>query len=400
MNIDTLQTPCYILEEKLILENYDSFKTALEKKFSKACIGISVKTNSLPYLLQLIKKKGGYAEVVSHDEYELAELCGFSGDRIIYNGPLKSKETFLRAAQNGAYINIETWQEIEWLQLIPESVQCEVGIRLNINISEISPDDGHPDDDSRFGFCYGNGEFTKAVQKISLLPNVELTGIHLHRTSATRSLNFYSNLARYAVMVINNCQLKLKYIDFGGGYYGIMPGKPTYDEYVSVISEQINSLPYASSLTIIVEPGSALTASCFSFLTSVVDTKIVDGTYFITTDGSRNDVDPLFRKKDYIKDVIYRQSHTETTARQVITGCTCLEFDRLFTLTNEKILSPGDKILYKRVGAYTMCLTPLFIRYTPKVYSIGGNEEVRLIRNQLTAEQYYGISTMQPSVAN
>ena len=30
---------------------------------------------------------------------------------------------------------------------------------------------------------------------------------------------------------------------------------------------------------------------------------------------------------------------------------------------------PGDRIIYDLAGGYTMCLTPLFIRYLPAVYA-------------------------------
>ena len=60
--------------------------------------------------------------------------------------------------------------------------------------------------------------------------------------------------------------------------------------------------------------------------------------------------------------------------KQVVVGCTCLENDRLFEIDNEEIINIGDVIKYHFVGAYTMCLSPLFIRYFPKVYRLeGGN---------------------------
>ena len=46
-----------------------------------------------------------------------------------------------------------------------------------------------------------------------------------------------------------------------------------------------------------------------------------------------------------------------------------MEYDRLFELENEPVLMPGDRIIYDLAGGYTMCLTPLFIRYLPAVYA-------------------------------
>ena len=73
-------------------------------------------------------------------------------------------------------------------------------------------------------------------------------------------------------------------------------------------------------------------ASCFSFLTEVIDVKHVEKElWFVTTDGSRNDIDPFFRKTDYIRELI-TDAYGEIVDKQIIAGCTCLENDRLFTM--------------------------------------------------------------------
>ena len=64
-----------------------------------------------------------------------------------------------------------------------------------------------------------------------------------------------------------------------------------------------------------------------------------------------------------------------------------MEHDRLYTAVNEPELSVGDRIVFEKVGAYTMCLTPLFIRYFPDVYVYDG-QQMRKVRNAWTAEEY------------
>ena len=73
--------------------------------------------------------------------------------------------------------------------------------------------------------------------------------------------------------------------------------------------------------------------------------------------------------------------------KQVICGLTCMENDRLFITENAKALKVGDQISYQKVGGYTMCLTPLFIRYFPNVY-LEDNGEYKLVREAWTAEEY------------
>ena len=382
-----LITPCFILDTEELGRSVHGYRDALKSFFERAIIGYSVKTNSTPYCMKLAGEKGAYAEVVSHDEYELARLCGFDQKRIIYNGPMKSKETFLDAVVNGAIVNIETKRELAWLQELPQNKLFRVGIRLNINISHVSPEDADGDNDnSRFGFSDNTMEFVDAIGLIKALPNVKLDGLHIHRTVHSRSICFYKNSINYACEVIKKYDLRLNYIDVGGGYFGIFPNKPTYQQYSSAFYEVLSQYGL-EKLCVIVEPGNALVASCYDFLSEVIDVKHVEGErWFITTDGSRNDVDPFFKKMSYLDEELY-QKETPVVKEQIVSGCTCLEYDRLFTLTDKPLLSVGDRIHYKNVGAYTMCLTPLFIRYIPNIYVKEDNGYL-LVREKWTAGEY------------
>ena len=302
---------------------------------------------------------------------------------------MKSKATFLDAVRNGAIVNIETKRELHWLEeLEPEAENnYKVGIRLNINISDVSPEDADGNNDnSRFGFSEDTGELLNAINFIAALPNAKLAGLHIHRTAHSRSVRFYENSVRYACAIIKKYNLDLEYLDVGGGYFGIFSGKPTYRQYSDAFYRILNENGLAD-LRIIVEPGNALVASCFSFLTEVIDVKQVEpDCWFITTDGSRNDIDPFFKKTSYFAEEM-RQHSTPCVKQQVVSGCTCLEYDRLFALEDKPLLSIGDRILYRNVGAYTMCLTSLFIRYLPNIYVTDGSG-YRLVREKWTAKEF------------
>jgi len=259
-----------------------------------------------------------------------------------------------------------------------------------MDISQISPDDeNHEDDNSRFGFSAESEDFEHAIALISQIRQVKLTGLHTHRTSRTRSLVFYRNAILYAQKVIEHYELQLDYWDLGGGYFGIMPNKPTYQQYAETFAGALRDKN--KKLTIIVEPGNALTALAFDYVSTVIDTKFHNNQYYVTTDGSRNDVDPLFHKTDYFKSFDYapRNDVEIVGESQLITGCTCLENDRLFIVEKGKrLLKPRDKIWFNRVGAYTLCLTPLFIRYFPRVYLRDVDNKLSLIREEWSENEF------------
>ena len=289
-----LKTPCFVLEKDELTKCINDFQTALDTRFDDSIIGYSVKTNALPYCLKVAKENGCFAEVVSFQEYELALEIGFNKRHIIYNGPLKSKETFLDAMQHDAIVNIETWREIDWLDDLPKNQNFEIGIRLNINTTAISPEDAFGEnDDSRFGFSYESGDFQKAVELIRAKEHVRLVGIHTHKEPKTRSVRFYQRVIAYVLPILTDLRLQLEYWDVGGGFFGPMPGKPTFDDYARCFRTALDGSPYAN-VRLVVEPGNALLSSPFSYVCSVIDVKQHDGKRFVTTDGTRNDVDPFF----------------------------------------------------------------------------------------------------------
>lgn len=388
MTIHDLKTPCFIFDEDEFRRSVCGFQEALRLTVGESIVGYSVKTNSLPYVLSFGKILGCYAEVVSYDEYQLALTCGYEPTQIIYNGPMKSKETFLDAIKRGAVVNIETKREIEWLNELPVNGIYPIGIRLSINISRISSNDADGKDDfSRFGFSDETTEFAEAIAAIRAIPQVRLTGLHIHRTTHSRSVDFYRRSVAYAANISKKYSLDLSYLDVGGGYFGIFPNKPTYMDYCKAISEtcRLNGLGHVK---IIIEPGNALHASPFAFLSEVIDVKqIKKDLYSVTTNGSRNDIDPFFHKKSYLFQIIRKTEKTSKAQCQIISGCTCLEYDQLMELKDEPLLHVGDRILYNNVGAYTMCLTPMFIRYIPRVYTCKKNE-YSLVREEWTANEY------------
>lgn len=396
INFKNFSTPCFIFDEGEFERSVVGFRDALKGRFERVEIGYSVKTNSLPYAIREAGRLGCMAEVVSHDEYQLARLCGFEPERIIYNGPMKSKETFIEAVFGGAIVNIETKRELEWLKELPNDKAYDIGIRLNINISHVSPEDADGEDDnSRFGFSDESNEFAGVINYLQSLANIRLTGIHIHRTAHSRSPRFYGRSIDYAASVIKKYGLVLDYLDIGGGYFGIFPNKPTFEDYAEVFKTSL-SRHGLENLRVIIEPGNALTASSFEFLSEVIDVKKVDDkTRFVTTDGSRNDIDPFFHKTDYIKEVLYAEEGRTVEPLQIIGGCTCLEYDRLFTIVDKPRLEVGDRILYHNVGAYTMTLSPQFIRLWPRVYARDCKGEFHEVRRKSNFSDIMGLDTQK-----
>ena len=384
---NSISTPCFIIDENVVSELSESIESSLKKYWKKGIIGYSFKTNNFPWLINFFKEKGYFAEVVSSDEYDLALELGYDYEHIIFNGPVKSRCNFEKAIINGSIVNIDSKIELKWLKQVCGKAKnkLRVGLRVNFCLENYCPGESQcGKDDGRFGFSYENGELASAIDLLQR-NGIKLSGLHLHCSSKTRSVNIYKAIANVAREIIEKYQLNLSYVDIGGGYFGGLPNKPTFDDYFSAVYDVLKGY---DNLNLIIEPGMSVIGAGVDYITTVVDVKTTLNNNFAVLDGSRIHIDPIKRKSSYTYDLICNDNITEDTVEGnvLLCGFTCMEDDRFFTLENYKI-STGDNVIFHKVGAYTMGLSPQFIEFYPSVYR-KSNDKIELIRKKVTAKDF------------
>lgn len=398
--METLQTPYFIIDEAILQKYYHMLTDSLRQNWNNYLVGYSFKTNSLPWLVSFVKKNGACAEVVSEDEYLLARRLGYQNQEIIYNGPYKSESSFREVLLAGGYVNLDSRLELAWLSGLASeypSQMFSVGIRANFDLEKMCPGETTMGEVSgRFGFCYETGKFAEALQMLRQIPNVSVTGLHLHSSSKSRSVKIFRSIAQMACKLQQEFNLSLSYVDLGGGYCGGMEGRPEYPDYFPAVAEELSKCFSPKKTKLIVEPGISLISKCTTFVTSVFDTRDIKGTRYVMTDGSRFNIDATMIKTSHLFHVIYDDKNTAkrpVIPQQVISGYTCMECDRMFTYENQPELMPGDQIVYENVGGYTMSLNPLFIQYFPAVY-IRRNGSLIQVRRKWTPEDYIQGTTL------
>ena len=68
-DVASLQTPCFVFDEAELRRNFSDFRRALADHWSPhANVAYSVKTNPFPWILEVARDEGCYAEVVSNEE--------------------------------------------------------------------------------------------------------------------------------------------------------------------------------------------------------------------------------------------------------------------------------------------------------------------------------------------
>lgn len=385
-----LQTPYFLIDYTAIESLVGDMLTALHSRWNRGIVGYSFKTNNLPWVITFMKDKGLWAEVVSSDEYRLAKLLGFDTTHIIFNGPVKGKNEFIEAVQNGAIVNIDSKRELYWLKECDKVLldHAKIGLRVNFCIEDDCPGESQCGcEDGRFGFSYECGELYDSIQYLRKV-GVNLSGLHLHCSSKTRSVGIYRAIANIAQKIAHEYQLDLKYIDIGGGFFGGMVGKPSFNDYFEAVYSVFSNDSLLKNANIVIEPGMSLIGSSVSYVTEVVDVKKTKNNCFVLLDGSRIHIDPLMRKSSYTYHIEKKNSHVETSEchEQILCGFTCMENDRFFKLKVPE-LQTGDRVIFEKVGAYTMGLSPQFISFYPPV-AIMQNGELKVVRHRNTAEDF------------
>lgn len=385
----TIETPAFVVDEALLLRQVASFREAMDRGWPGSVLSYSVKTNSLPWLVGWMGRHAVPAEIVSAEEWELAVRVGHNPADIIVNGPVKTRELLTTAFDAGAVVNLDSRRELRWV--IERATAGEridgVGLRVNWDVDRDAPSHTASGSEGlRFGFHADNGDLDDAITQLRSA-GVRIAGLHLHVTSLTRALDTYVSAGRTARDIIGRHGLELEWLDMGGGFFGGDSDRfPTPDEYVTAIRQAVGDAVDPSATKLIIEPGAALVAVAFDLHTSVIDSKPVQDHLIVVTDGSRTNLDPFLRKSSYEHTIVSDGDPCETP--QIISGFTCLDNDRLMTLTDAPRLSEGDQIIYRKVGSYTMTFNPLFIQYLPRVYARHADSSLSVVRQRWGVDEY------------
>ena len=387
-------TPSFHIREKDLLYDIGLLRSSLSLNWGNYIMGYSVKTNSLPWLLVFLKEQGFYAEVVSREEYELVQKLGFPACHVIYNGPIKDRDIFEAVLLSGGYVNLDSSWELDWMEELSRRFPGRdfgVGLRVNCDIASLCPEEVLAEEEGgRFGYCYENGVLKAAVCRLQSLPNVRVSGLHLHSSTQSRTVDVYGTLARMAVQISREYGLALSYVDMGGGYFGGRDDKPDYRDYFQRICRELGTHFDRRKTVLIAEPGISLISRAVTFETAVLDTKDIRGRKFVVTNGSRVNLNPLVTRHSYPHHMEYASDPSTRPLEpcQWICGATCMEYDRLFEIKNAPRLMPGDRIVYDTAGGYTMCLNPLFIHYFPEVVIEKADGSRFIAREAWTNEEF------------
>ncbi len=354
----------YILDTRQFRENFSELKKAFSDIYANFGIAYSYKTNYTPKLCKIVDEMGGYAEVVSDMEEEIALRIGVDPRKIIWNGPYKNYDGVEDLLLRGGTVNLDSSYEIDKIAEIAKkhsNKMLNVGIRINFEIG-----DGVV---SRFGFDVDSPELQAVLRLVKETENLHLIGIQCH--FATRRLETWKPRAERMIEFLDKYAIVPEHIDLGGGLFGKMADSlkeqfdsyiPAYDEYARVVAPVFASR-YGNCTEkplLLIEPGSALVGDCMKFAAKVINIKAVRGKPIATLLGSVYNINPTLNKKNPPIEIYSMGRPQEQYHDLDFGGFTCIESDYLYRHYYGE-LAQGDVAVFGNVGSYSVVLKPPFI---------------------------------------
>lgn len=373
-------------------ENFDRFRGAVRARYPKANLAYSYKTNYLPALGQAVDRRGGYAEVVSRFEYDLARRIGVEPERILFNGPLKTQGDLETALIAGATVNLDGPAEVARVETVARrhpDRNLRVGFRCSLALTGTKP--------SRFGFDPSHEGLGGAIERLRRLDNCTVAGLHAH-SSAIRSVESYAERTdRLLALADAHFDDPPAFLDVGGGFCGRMPpalgnrfggAPPAYSDYAEAIASRFARRYGATEgPELILEPGVALVGDAMRFVARVEEIRTIGERRLAVCTGSVQNVKPTMHSLDVPLEVVRRPGRAAVDTGPVdVVGYTCMESDVLHHHL-EAPCGDGDYLVFENVGAYTLVFKPPFIRPAPPILAAGeGRDRFRVVRRRETLD--------------
>ena len=381
--------PCYVFHENDFCENYRHLEKALCDVYPNYRIAYSYKTNYAPKICSIVKDMGGYAEVVSDMEYDIAKAIGYESPMIVYNGPFKGPKMEEHLI-NGGILNIDNLEELDRIIHFAEKEKTllKIGVRVNINVGQNFI--------SRFGIDSESDDLKIAAEKLSKCKYTKLVGLHCH-IGQSRGINSWKSRTTQMLDLsdtfINGVP---EFIDLGSGMFGDMDPSmcrqfsgviPTYEEYAAVTAELVaNHYKNTKNQPILfTEPGTTVDNRYIDLIAEVDSIKRIKGKDIAVLNCSIHNLGDVSGSVRLPLEVIENGNERDTYTDLDFVGYTCLERDVVYRNYSGK-LGKGDYIIFGNVGGYSNVDKPPFILPQCSMIGISGENKYVIKRKETTAD--------------
>ena len=350
------KTPLYLYSENQIINNYLKFTKSFKKTNPLVCF--AAKSNSNVAILKILGKLGAGADVVSGGELLKALKAGIKASKIVFSGVGKTEDE-LKIAINKKIllINCESESEAKLVNKIAKKLKKKVsiGFRLNPNVdAKTHKNISTGKAENKFGLSIKS--FKSFFKTLPIYKNIRLDALSVHIGSQILTDTPYKKTLNVMSKLIKDLELKLKFVDLGGGFGINYSGKEKpinlnkYSSLVYNFSKKLNC-------KIIFEPGRSIVGDTGILLSKVQYMKNGAKKKFIILDAGMN---------DFMRPALYDAKHTIVPISKVksktkglieFVGPICESTCKFGIYKNYQKIKENDYVAITNVGAYGASLS-------------------------------------------
>ena len=350
------KTPLYLYSENQIINNYLKFTKSFKKTNPLVCF--AAKSNSNVAILKILGKLGAGADVVSGGELLKALKAGIKANKIVLSGVGKTEDE-LKIAINKKIllINCESESEAKLVNKIAKKLKKKVsiGFRLNPNVdAKTHKNISTGKAENKFGLSIKS--FKSFFKTLPIYKNIRLDALSVHIGSQILTDTPYKKTLNVMSKLIKDLELKLKFVDLGGGFGINYSGKDKpinlnkYSALVYNFSKKLNC-------KIIFEPGRSIVGDTGILLSKVQYIKDGAKKIFIILDAGMN---------DFMRPALYDAKHTIIPISKVksktkglieFVGPICESTCKFGIYKNYQKIKENDYVAITNAGAYGASLS-------------------------------------------
>ena len=363
-DISKVKTPCYVVEESLLLKNAKIFEYVQQQANCK--ILLAQKAFSMYSAYPLLSKylKGTTASGLYEAKLGREE---FDGEVHVFSPAYKTDEMqeLVQIADHIVFNSFSQWKKHrDTIKNCGRKISC--GLRVNPEYSEIETEIYNP--------CAKNSRLGITLEQFDESELDGIDGLHFH-TMCEQGAETLERTLPYFEDKFGKYLYNMKWVNFGGGHH------ITRDDYnVELLIKCVKYISEKYNVQIYLEPGEAVALNAGFLVSEVMDIG-KNGINFAIVDTSAACHMPDVLEMPYRPMIVGSGQPDEKSYTYRLGGPTCLAGDIIGDYSFDKPLTVGDRLVFTDMAIYSMVKNNTFNGMPlPRIYLNTLDDELKLVK--------------------
>lgn len=345
MDIQTIPSPCYVIEESLLRRNLTLIKDVKERAGIE--IIMALKAFAMWKVFPIVREYIAYATASS--VYEARLVYEELGTPAHTYSPAYTEADFPHLLKCSSHITFNSLSQFErfYPMVVADGRRISCGLRINPEYSDVATDLYNP--------CAPGSRMGITSDKLPDQLPEGVEGLHFH-TLCESSAQDLANTLQAVEQRFGRWLSQVRWLNMGGGHLMTRKGYDI-DFLLRLLNEFKAKYPH---LQIIMEPGSAFFWQTGFLRTTVVDLVENSGIETAVIDASFTCHMPDCLEMPYKPAVRHATDAVPGKPTYRIGGCSCLSGDFMGDWSFDRPLHIGDPLIFEDMIHYTTVKTTMF----------------------------------------